>query len=111
MRIMIHYLSIWLGCVAKVGETCVPGDFAPHLVDNLQMNSTHFPLILILTLCRLSPTYTSGKMKAMFSTLVDCGSTLQGFLEKLADNNELLDVCEIAACHSTNVTASVAFGN
>lgn len=60
---------------------------------------------------RLSPTYTSGKMKAMFSTLVDCGSTLQSFLEKLADNKELLDVCEIAACHSTNVTASVAFGN
>lgn len=49
-------------------------------------------------------------MKAMFSTLVDCGSTLQSFLGKLADNNELLDVCEIAACHSTNVTASVAFG-
>lgn len=51
---------------------------------------------------RLSPAHTSGKLKAMFSTLVNCGSTLQGFLEKLADENELLDMCEIAACHSTN---------
>lgn len=59
---------------------------------------------------RLSPTFTSGKMKAMFSTLVDCGSTLQDYLEDLANKNELLDVCEISACHATNVTASVAFG-
>lgn len=46
----------------------------------------------------------------MFSTLVKCGSTLQEFLQKLADNSELLDVGEIAASHATNVTAAVAFG-
>lgn len=55
---------------------------------------------------RLSPTYTSGKLKAMFPILVECGSTLQTFLEKLADNNELFDVFEVLARYATNVTAS-----
>lgn len=59
---------------------------------------------------KLTPTFTSGKLKAMFSTLVSCGSTLQNYLAKLADKNELLDVREISASHATNIIASVAFG-
>ncbi|XP_031625354.1 probable cytochrome P450 6d5 [Contarinia nasturtii] len=59
---------------------------------------------------KLTPTFTSGKLKAMFHTLLDCGSTLQSHLEKLANNGELLDVREIAASHATNVIASVGFG-
>lgn len=59
---------------------------------------------------KLSPTFTSGKLKAMFSTLVDCGSTLQNHLGKLASEKELLDVREISASHATNVISSVAFG-
>lgn len=59
---------------------------------------------------KLTPTFTSGKLKAMFSTLVDCGSTLQSHLENVASKGELLDVGEIAASHATNVIASVAFG-
>lgn len=59
---------------------------------------------------KLSPTFTSGKLKAMFSTFVDCGATLQAYLENLIDQHELLDVREISARHSTNIIASVAFG-
>lgn len=59
---------------------------------------------------KLTPTFTSGKLKAMFCTLVDCGSTLQHYLGDLADKKELLDVREIAASHTTNVIASVGFG-
>ncbi|XP_055296698.1 uncharacterized protein LOC129565633 [Sitodiplosis mosellana] len=59
---------------------------------------------------KLTPTFTSGKLKAMFSTLVNCGATLQNYLAKLADKNEFLDVREISASHATNVIASVAFG-
>lgn len=59
---------------------------------------------------KLSPTFSSGKMRAMFNTFVDCGSTLQSYLENLINKNELLDVREISARHSTNVIASVAFG-
>lgn len=46
----------------------------------------------------------------MFSTLVDCSSSVQNHLEKLHGNDELLDVREIAASYATNVIASVAFG-
>ncbi|XP_031628928.1 probable cytochrome P450 6d5 [Contarinia nasturtii] len=59
---------------------------------------------------KLSPTFTSGKLKAMFSTIVDCGATLQNHLDNLANKNQLLNVHEISASHATNVIASVAFG-
>lgn len=59
---------------------------------------------------KLSPTFTSGKLKAMFNTFVDCGSTLQQYLEDLIAKDEQLDVREISARHSTNIIASVAFG-
>lgn len=59
---------------------------------------------------KLTPTFTSGKLKAMFATFVDCGSTLQNYLENLINKNEMLDVREISARHSTNIIASVAFG-
>lgn len=55
---------------------------------------------------KLSPTFTSGKLKAMFNTFIDCGSTLQQYLENLIAKDELLDVREISARHSTNIIAS-----
>lgn len=59
---------------------------------------------------KLSPTFSSAKLKAMFNTFVDCGATLENYLEHLIEQNELLDVREISARHSTNIIASVAFG-
>lgn len=59
---------------------------------------------------KLSPTFTSGKLKAMFNTLVDCGNTLVNHLDKAATKNDVVDIREIGACHATNVIASVAFG-
>lgn len=59
---------------------------------------------------KLSPTFTSGKLKAMFPTLVKCGTILNAFLEKKAADNESFEVRELSASHSTNVIASVAFG-
>lgn len=55
---------------------------------------------------KLSPTFTSGKLKAMFSTLVDCGASLQNYLEKVANKGDALDVRETAASYTTNVIAS-----
>lgn len=59
---------------------------------------------------KLSPTFTSGKLKSMFSTIVNCGSTLQNQLDHLAKQKKLLDVREMAASFTTNIIASVAFG-
>lgn len=49
---------------------------------------------------KLTPTFTSGKLKAMFPTLLNCGEILQSYLSKLAESGELLDVKEISASHS-----------
>lgn len=59
---------------------------------------------------KLTPTFSSGKLKAMFSTIVDCGSSMQSYLEKQCDKGESLDVRELAARFLTNIIASVAFG-
>lgn len=59
---------------------------------------------------KLTPTFSSGKLKAMFPKLIECGSTLQNYLTQLAEKGDLLDVPEIAANFTTNVIASVAFG-
>lgn len=59
---------------------------------------------------KLSPTFTSGKLKAMFSTLVDCGDTLQKYMDKVALNSDTVEVRDISARYMTNVIASVAFG-
>lgn len=61
---------------------------------------------------RLTPTFTSGKLKAMFGTLVDCGLPLQNYIANVAkDNiNKPFDVRELAGNYTTNAIASVGFG-
>lgn len=59
---------------------------------------------------KLTPTFTSGKLKAMFSTLVACGDPLQKYLEGVRSRSEVIEVREISARYTTNVIASVAFG-
>lgn len=59
---------------------------------------------------RLSPTFTSGKMKMMFQTLVDCGIPLIEHIDGLSRSGENLDVKEILACYTTDIIGSCAFG-
>ncbi|XP_031636878.1 probable cytochrome P450 6d4, partial [Contarinia nasturtii] len=59
---------------------------------------------------KLTPAFTNGKLKAMFPTLINCGMHLQDYLEKVADNDKMLNVREICAGFTTNIIASVAFG-
>jgi cytochrome P450 family 6 len=59
---------------------------------------------------KLSPTFTSGKMKMMFQTLVDCGIELESILEKSASNEEIIEMKDILARYSTDVISSCAFG-
>jgi cytochrome P450 family 6 len=59
---------------------------------------------------RLTPTFTSGKMKAMFQILVDCGNDLKAHVDECAANGEMLEVKDILAKFSTDVIASFAFG-
>jgi len=59
---------------------------------------------------KLSPTFTSGKMKMMFQTLVDCGIELGSILEKSASDEEVIEIKDILARYSTDVISSCAFG-
>lgn len=59
---------------------------------------------------KLSPTFTSGKLKSMFSTLVECGGSLQSYLNEAAEAGRLVDIRELSGSNSTNVISSVAFG-
>lgn len=59
---------------------------------------------------KLTPTFTSGKMKMMFGTLVECGQELQKCLEEPARSREPVEIKDILARYSTDVIASCAFG-
>jgi cytochrome P450 family 6 len=59
---------------------------------------------------KLSPTFTSGKMKMMFQTLVDCGIELGSILEESANNEEIIEIKDILARYSTDIISSCAFG-
>lgn len=59
---------------------------------------------------KLTPTFTSGKMKMMFQTMVDCGKILTDVLQGSADQDDCVEIREIVARFSTDVIASCAFG-
>nr|XP_022920448.1 cytochrome P450 6a2-like [Onthophagus taurus] len=57
---------------------------------------------------KLTGTFTSGKMKMMFPTLLKCGYQMIEELEKMLEHP--VDIKEILSCFSTDVIGSVAFG-
>ena len=59
---------------------------------------------------KLTPTFTSGKMKMMFPTLVETGKELQDYLKKPAGHKETIEIKDILARYSTDIIASCAFG-
>jgi cytochrome P450 family 6 len=59
---------------------------------------------------KLSPTFTSGKMKMMFHTVIKCGMELQEHLKTPADQGGMLEFRDVLARYSTDVIASCAFG-
>ncbi|XP_049762157.1 cytochrome P450 6k1-like [Schistocerca cancellata] len=59
---------------------------------------------------KLTPVFTSGKLKGMFKTLQDCGREMAEVLESTADRGQVVEMRELVARYSTDVIASVAFG-
>lgn len=104
----------------KLTQTMLIKDYANFFDRGIHINEELDPLSAnLLSLkgdkwknmrSKLTPTFSSGKLKAIFSTIIDCGVSLQNYLEQLADSGELIDVRETAARHGTNIIASVAFG-
>ncbi|XP_062548256.1 probable cytochrome P450 6d5 [Armigeres subalbatus] len=59
---------------------------------------------------KLTPTFTSGRLKGMFQTLVDTGVVLQDYIQKCAKGGDVVEIREILARYNTDNIASVAFG-
>ena len=59
---------------------------------------------------KFTPTFTSGKMKMMFQTLVDCLPNLLGKIESGCDTQTPIDIKEVLGCFTTDVIGSCAFG-
>lgn len=59
---------------------------------------------------KLTPTFTSGKMKMMFSIMVECSNQLLKRVEYFEKNQIPVDIKEMLSCFTTDVIGSAAFG-
>lgn len=59
---------------------------------------------------KLTPTFTSGKLKQMFVTIFDVGNKFVKHLEPLADDSEDIEVYDLFARYTTDCISSCAFG-
>ncbi|XP_072756970.1 uncharacterized protein [Anoplolepis gracilipes] len=59
---------------------------------------------------RLSPVFTSGKLKDMFSLISECADNLVQYTEKLVSKNEPIECRELTAKYTTDVIGTCAFG-
>ncbi|XP_033326750.2 putative cytochrome P450 6a14 [Megalopta genalis] len=59
---------------------------------------------------RLSPVFTSGKLKEMFPLVIECGQHLEKYLDTVAKKGEPVECREIAAKFTTDVIGTCAFG-
>ncbi|XP_071646418.1 cytochrome P450 6a8-like [Temnothorax longispinosus] len=58
----------------------------------------------------LSPVFTSGKLKEMFSLMSECADHLVQYMEKVTSENKPVECRELAAKYTTDVIGSCVFG-
>ncbi|KAJ8687377.1 hypothetical protein QAD02_023171 [Eretmocerus hayati] len=59
---------------------------------------------------KLSPTFTSGKLKEMFHLITDCAKHFEKFLEDHVKKNPVIECRELTAKFTTDVIGECAFG-
>nr|ANS06310.1 cytochrome P450 [Agasicles hygrophila] len=58
---------------------------------------------------KLSPTFSTGKIKMMFDGMVACGKNLEEYLKQYSQG-KTLELKELSACFTTDIIGSIAFG-
>lgn len=59
---------------------------------------------------KMSPTFSSGKMKYMFPTMADVGQSLQLYMSQLVDTELVLEMKDILARYTTDIIGKCSFG-
>ncbi|XP_019875569.2 probable cytochrome P450 6a23 [Aethina tumida] len=59
---------------------------------------------------KLTPTFTSGKMKMMFSRLVECGEGLKEMMDEFSQSGKAMDIKEMLQRFTIDIIVSCAFG-
>ncbi|CAH0551616.1 unnamed protein product [Brassicogethes aeneus] len=59
---------------------------------------------------KLSPTFTSGKMKMMFNTVLECSNYMVDFMNEKARSQQDIDILEVLASFTVDVIGACAFG-
>ncbi|XP_067005228.1 probable cytochrome P450 6a13 [Anabrus simplex] len=59
---------------------------------------------------KLTPTFTSGKMKMMYHLMAECSEQLRGYLQEPASKGEELEMREVMAQFTTDIIGTCAFG-
>lgn len=59
---------------------------------------------------RLTPTFTSSKMKYMFDTMLLCAQDMMQYLDAEISNDKVVDLKDVLANYGTDVIGSCAFG-
>jgi cytochrome P450 family 6 len=59
---------------------------------------------------KLTPTFTSGKMKMMFGTVLETANRMVEHVRPIASRDEIFDIKDIVSRYSTDVIGTCAFG-
>nr|CAD7444537.1 unnamed protein product [Timema bartmani] len=59
---------------------------------------------------KLTPTFTSGKIKMMFQVLIDCASEMNAYVSPIANSQDSLEIKELIAKYTTDIIGTCAFG-
>lgn len=59
---------------------------------------------------KLTPTFTSGKLKAMFPTILNIGQRLQTYLTKSAEKNDVIEMKNMSLRYTLDIISNVIFG-
>lgn len=59
---------------------------------------------------KLTPTFTTGKLKMMFQIIADCSEQLEKPLVQALEEKQPIDIKDVFACFTTDVIGSCAFG-